>query len=143
MVPLDGPPKITNGDGSIDKQSWWMQTNESMCELGFTWLGHLFYRRHLLDHAWLLGRDEHEPWALVSEPYGHHTSLEIEELRRELEKFGAQLLQYPSEQSTHAPGHTLMLVTYAEDIYGLMGATARQIAASCPPLREYEDDEVS
>jgi hypothetical protein len=55
MVPLDGPRNITHGDGSIDKQGWWMQTNESMCELGFTWLGHLFYRRHLLDHAWLIG----------------------------------------------------------------------------------------
>ena len=47
----------------------------------------------------------------------------------------------PSEQSTHAPGDTLMLVAYVEEIYGLMGATARQIPATCPPLNVYEDDE--
>jgi hypothetical protein len=80
---------------------------------------------------------------LVSEPYGgHRTPLEIKELRHELEKFRAQLLQYPKEQSTHAPGHALMLVAYVEDIYGLMGEVARQIAASCPPRWVYEDDEV-
>jgi hypothetical protein len=64
MVPLDGPRNIDSLGGD-----WWLQTNESMCELGFTYLGHLFARRNMLDHAWMIGRDEHEPWALVSEPY--------------------------------------------------------------------------
>jgi hypothetical protein len=34
----------------------------------------------------------------------------IAKLRCELEQIGVELIQYPTEQSTHAPGHALMLV---------------------------------
>jgi hypothetical protein len=104
-----------------------------MSALGFTYLGYLFERHGLLDHAWMIGRDTQEPWALISEPYSHVTAATIAELRRELARIGVELIQYPSEQSTHAPGHALMLVANVTAIHTLMGAVARLIVAACPP----------
>ena len=79
-----------------------------------------------------------EPWALISEPYSHVTAAAIVKLRCELEQIGVELIQYPSEQSTHAPGHALMLVANVTSIHTLVGAVARLIVAGCPPI---DDDE--
>jgi hypothetical protein len=122
---------------------WWLETNESMSALGGTYIAHLFDRRDMLDHDWFIGRDNQEPWALVSEPYSHIKPETIAELRRELKQIGVDLIQYPSEQSTHANGHALMLVANVTDIYSLMGAVGRHIVAACPPLRVADDEETS
>src|SRR5262249_43286470 len=111
---------------------WWFQTNESMSALGGTWVAHLFDRHRMLDHDWLIGRDNQEPWALVTEPYVPPATPEkIEVLRHELAEIGVELLEYPKEQSTHAPGHSLPLVANIVDHRRLMGAVARAIVADC------------
>jgi hypothetical protein len=111
---------------------WWLETDESMSALGGTYIAHLFDRHGMLDHDWFIGRDDQEPWALVSEPYAPPATPEkIEVLRRELEDIGVELLEYPKAQSTHAPGHSLPLVANIVDHRRLMGAVARVIAADC------------
>jgi hypothetical protein len=103
LVPLhDGPRRINN----IASESWWLQTNDSVSALGFVYLGYLFDHHKLLDHAWMIGRDEQEPWALVSEPYAPPaTSDKVEALRNELDGLGTDLLEYPSEHIL-TPGET-------------------------------------
>jgi hypothetical protein len=49
----------------------WPQTDKSMSAIGVTYLEYLFERHNLLDHDWMIGRDDQEPRALVSEPFGH------------------------------------------------------------------------
>ena len=122
LKPLDGPRRID----SINSD-WWLQTNECMSALGFTYLGYLFERHGMLAHAWMIGRDDQEPWALISEPFSHAT---IAKLRCELEQIGVELLEYPTEQSTHASGHALMLVANVTGIHTLARAVARLIVAS-------------
>jgi hypothetical protein len=137
LVPLDGPRRIDIGD-----PDWWLQTNESMSELGFTYLAYLFGRHGLLDHEWMIGRDEHEPWALISESYASQTL--VEGLRQDLEKVGTELLEYPFSQSTHNPTKgTLMLVANVTNIHALMGAVARLIVAQCPPVCVDADEATS
>jgi hypothetical protein len=132
LVPLGAPAYRRDGAGNMHSD-WWLRTDDSMCALGCVWLAHLFDRRKMYDHAWVIGRSDQEPWALVSEPYDHIEPDTIEQLRRELEKIGVELIQYPTEQSTHCPGRTLPLVANVVDIHSLMGAVARQIVASCGP----------
>jgi hypothetical protein len=63
-------------------------------------------------------------------------------LRRDLEKVGAELIEYPPEQSTHAPGrNTAVLVANVTGIHTLCGAVARLIAADCPPPPVAIDEE--
>jgi hypothetical protein len=58
----------------------------------------------------------------------------VKALRRELEEVGVELIEYPSEQSTHNPGGNIaVLVANVTGIHTLMGAVARLIAADCPP----------
>jgi hypothetical protein len=52
-------------------------------------------------------------------------------LRRELAEIGVELLEYPRQQSTHAPDYALPLVANIVDNCRLMGAVARLIAADC------------
>src|SRR5262249_19423844 len=65
LVPLSPARRIRCGGLSY----WWLETDESMSALGGTWVAHLFDRHKMLDHEWFIGRDDQEPWALVSEPY--------------------------------------------------------------------------
>jgi hypothetical protein len=74
LVPLNGPAYIRDGNGDM-AADWWLQTNDSIFALCFVWLAHLFDRRGLFDHAWMIGRSDQEPWALISEPYGHASAL--------------------------------------------------------------------
>ena len=108
-LPVDGPAYLRDGGGNTSAD-WWLQTDDTISALGLVWLAHLFDRHRMYDHAWMIGRSDQEAWALVSEPYSHIKPETIEKLRRELERIGVDLIQYPSEQSTHAPGHLLMLV---------------------------------
>src|SRR5262245_43176020 len=118
LVPL-GPARRFHDN---DHFYWWLETNESMSALGCTYIAHLFDRHEMLDHDWFIGRDDQEPWALVSEPYTPPATPEkIETLRRELAKIGVELLEYPKRQSTHAPGHALPLVANVIDHRRLMG----------------------
>jgi hypothetical protein len=111
---------------------WWLETDESMSALGGTYIAHLLDRYEMLDHDWFIGRDEQEPWALVSEPYAPPATPEkIEALRRELAEIGVELLEYPRQQSTHMPDYTLLLVANVIDHCRLMGAVARLIVADC------------
>ena len=114
---------------------WWLQTDDSISALGFVWLAHLFDRHRLYDHAWRIGRRDQEPWALISEPYiPPAVPGAVKALRRELEEVGVELIEYPSEQSTHNPGGNIaVLVANVTGIHTLMGAVARLIAADCPP----------
>jgi hypothetical protein len=138
LKPLDGPAYFRADNMAAD---WWLQTDDSMCALGYVWLAHLFDRRGMLDHDWMIGRSDQEPWALISEPYSHVKAATIAELATELKDVGVELLEYSSEQSTHAPGQTLMLVANVLSIHALMGAVARLIVAECPPLRIDDDEE--
>jgi hypothetical protein len=52
-------------------------------------------------------------------------------LRRELAEIGVELLEYPKEHSTHAPGHSLPLVANVVDHRRLMAAVAGTIVADC------------
>jgi hypothetical protein len=61
LKPLDGPGYIRNGSGNMEAD-WWLQTDDSISALGFVWLAHLFNRRHMLDHEWMIGRRDQEPW---------------------------------------------------------------------------------
>ena len=140
LKPLGGPAYLRDGGGNM-ATDWWLQTNDSISALGFVWLAHLFDRHGMFDHAWMIGRSDQEAWALVSEPYSHIKPETVEKLRRELEAIGVALIQYPSEQSTHAPGHALMLVANVTDIHSLVGAVARVIVGACPPLRIDDDEE--
>jgi hypothetical protein len=140
LKPLDGPNYVRDGNDNMTPD-WWLQTDDSMNALGFVWIAHLFGRRGMYDHAWMIGRSDQEPWALVSEPYSHIKPETIEQLRRELKEVGVELIEYPSEQSTHAPGHALMLVANMTGIRTLMGAVARLIVAACPPLHIDDDEE--
>jgi hypothetical protein len=116
-----------NGDMAAD---WWLQTDDSISALGFVWLAHLFNRHGLLDHDWMIGRSNQEPWALVSEPCKHDSALAaVAPLRRELEQVGTELIEYPSAQATHSPGDVQMLVANVVDIHALAKAVARQIIA--------------
>jgi hypothetical protein len=126
LVPLDPARRFHDNDSYY----WWLETDESMSALGGTWIAHLFDRHGMLDHDWFIGRSDQEPWALVSEPYGT-TPEKIAALRRELAEIGVELLEYPKQQSTHAPGHSLPLVANVVDHRRLMGAVARLIAADC------------
>jgi hypothetical protein len=130
LVPLDGPRHID----SIDSD-WWLQSDDCVSALGFVYLGYLFDQRGMLDHVWMIGRSDQEPWALISEPFSHIKAPAIAELRSELAQVGTELLEYPTEESTHAPGQALMLVANVTSIHTLMGAVARLIVAACPPLR--------
>jgi hypothetical protein len=95
LVPLSAARRINY------ETDWWLQTDESMSALGGTFIAHLFDRHDMLDHDWFIGRDDQEPWALVSEPYAPPATPEkIEALRRELKEIGVELLEYPKEQST-------------------------------------------
>ena len=136
---LDGPRYLRDGSGNM-ATDWWLQTDNSMGALGCVWLAHLFDRHKLLDHAWRIGRQDQEPWALISEPYvPPAVPSAVAALRRDLEKVGAELLEYPSEQSTHAPGVNIaVLVANVTGIHTLMGAVARLIAADCPSAEELE-----
>ena len=127
LKPLDGPAYCRVGNGHM-VADWWLQTDNLICALGFVWLAHLFERHDLYDHQWMIGRSDQEPWALVSEPYSHVTTADITELRLELEKVGADLLEYPPLQSTHAPGHALMLVANVLDIHTLARAVAKGLS---------------
>ena len=50
---------------------------------------HLFNRHKLFDHAWLIGRNDQEPWALISEPYVPPAIPDaIETLRQEFHRMG-------------------------------------------------------
>jgi hypothetical protein len=94
LVPLDGPAYLRHGGGNL-AADWWLQTDDSMGALGFVWLAHLFDREQLFDHAWMIGRRDQEPWALVSEPYvPPAVPGAIAALRREVEKVGTELLEY-------------------------------------------------
>src|SRR5262245_52774644 len=126
LVPLDPARRFHDNDHFY----WWLETNESMSALGGTWIAHLFDRHGMLDHEWFIGRSDQEPWALVSEPYGA-TAEKIKALRHELAEIGVELLEYPKEQSTHAPGHSLPLVANVVEHIRLMGAVARLIVADC------------
>ena len=141
LKPLDGPHYLRDGNGNM-AADWWLQTDDSISALGLIWLAHLFDRHGMYDHAWMIGRSDQEAWALISEPYSHIKPETIEELRRELERIGVDLIQYPSEQSTHAPGRALMLVANIVGIHTLCGAVARLIVAACPPLRIDDDEEL-
>jgi hypothetical protein len=144
LIPLSEPAYGRDGFGNMNRD-WWLNTNSSMGALGGVWIAHLFDRHGLYDHAWVIGRSDQEPWAVVSEPYDHVKQENIEQLRRELKKIGVELIQYPTEQSTHAPGRTLPLVANIVDIHKLMGAVARQIVTACDPmararqLRQHEE----
>jgi len=128
LVPLGPAYRIRNNVPFY----WWLETDESMSALGGTWVAHLFDRHGMLDHEWFIGRSDQEPWALVSEPYAPPATPEkIAALRHELAAIGVELLEYPKEQSTHAPGHSLPLVANIVNIRRLMGAVARLIAADC------------
>jgi hypothetical protein len=128
LVPL-GPARRFHRN---DHYYWWLETDESMSALGGTYIAHLFDRQGMLDHDWFIGRDDQEPWALVSEPYAPPATLEkIKTLRHELAEIGVELLEYPKAQSTHAPGHSLPLVANIIDHRRLMGAVARLITADC------------
>lgn len=129
LKPISGPGTIRDGV----KSNWWFNTNASMTELGLQYVGYLFDRHKMLDHNWAIGRSEQEPWAVVSEPYDHIKRETIEQLRRELDEVGVELIEYPSEQSTHAPGHTLLLVADVVNMDTLMGAVGRIIVADCGP----------
>jgi hypothetical protein len=76
----------------------------------------------------------------VSEPYVPPAAPGVvAALRRELEKVGAELLEYPPEQSTHYPdGNIAVLVANVMDIHTLARAVAKVIVASGEPplLRE-------
>ena len=135
LIPLDGPAYLCDGAGNM-RSDWWFTTNDSICALGFVWIAHLFKRHGLYDHTWGIGRSDQEPWAFVSEPYSHGTEANIEKLRRELDKIGVELIQYPIEQSTHCadvPGGTLPLVANVVNMDSLMGAVARHIVTACGP----------
>lgn len=132
LKPLDGPAYLRDGGGNM-AADWWLQTDDSISALGFVWLAHLFDRRGMFDHAWMIGRSDQEAWALVSEPFSHVKASTIAELRSELEEVGVELLEYPSEQSTHAPGHALMLVANVLSIHSLSRAVAKVIVASGEP----------
>jgi hypothetical protein len=128
LVPLH-PARRFHDNDHFD---WWLETNESMSALGGTWIAYLFDRHDMLDHDWFIGRDDQEPWALVSEPYAPPATAEkIEALRHELAEIGVELLEYSKEQSTHAPGHSLPLVANIVDHRRLMEAVARLIVADC------------
>jgi len=128
LVPLDGARRIHRGGPFY----WWLETDESMAALSGTYIAHLFDRHEMLDHDWFVGRDDQEPWALVSEPYAPPATPEkIEALRRELAEIGVELLEYPKQQSTHAPGRTLPLVANTVDHIRLMRAVARLIVTDC------------
>jgi hypothetical protein len=128
LMPL-GPARRSN---NYAPYYWWLETNESMSALGGTWIAHLFDRHGMLDHDWFIGRSDQEPWALVSEPYAPPATAEkIAALRHELAEIGVELLEYPKQQSTHAPGHALPLVANVVDHRRLMGAVARLIVADC------------
>jgi hypothetical protein len=135
LVPLEAARRIYDGPPF----RWWLETDESMFALGGTWIAHLFNRHNMLDHDWFIGRDDQEPWALISEPYAPPATAEkLETLRHELTAIGVELLVYPKEQSTHAPGHALPLVANVVDHHRLMGAVARLIVADCEKVTEGE-----
>lgn len=129
LVPLDGPAIHYD----ISTSHWWLETNNSMSALGGTYIGYLFTHRNLLDHAWIIGRDDQEPWAVVSEPYwGRGDQEDLKQLREDLEKVGVELIEYPHEQSTHYPsGGIYVLVANIVHHEALMGAVARHIAGRC------------
>jgi len=128
LVPLDAARRIHCGGPFY----WWLETDESMSALGGTYIASLFHRRGMLDRDWFIGRSDQEPWALVSEPYAPPATPEkIEALRRELAAIGVELLEYPKQQSTHAPDHSLPLVANIVDMYRLIGAVARLIVTDC------------
>jgi hypothetical protein len=135
LIPLGGP-RISIGGLRPD---WWFQTDDSMAALGFVYINHLFQRHGMRDHGWMIGRSDQEPWALISEPYSLVTAMPA--LRRDLERVGVELLEYPTEQSTHNPGQTLMLVANVKSMHCLMGQVARLIVAECPPPRTDEDED--
>jgi hypothetical protein len=119
LVPLHSPRRISGIDSD-----WWLQTKNRY--LNFTYLAYLFNRHRLLDHAWMIGRSDQEPWALISESYASQTL--VEGLRRELEKVGTELLEYPFSRSTHNPRKgTLVLVANVTNIHTLARAVARII----------------
>jgi hypothetical protein len=132
LLPLDAARRINHINCYRPISDWWLQTDESMSALGGTWIAHLFDRQNMLDHDWFIGRSDQEPWALVSEPYAPPATPEkIEALRHELNEIGVELLEYPKQQSTHAPGRSLPLVANIIDPYRLIGTVARVIAADC------------
>jgi hypothetical protein len=107
---------------------------DSMSALGGIYIGYLFKHRNLFDHAWMIGRSDQEPSAVVSEPYsqGDDTPALIADLRIKLEHVGVELIEYPPEQSTHSPGPGIhVLVANIVSIHTLMGAVARYIAGQC------------
>ena len=129
LVPLSGPPRLHALDSD-----WWLQTDECVVALGFSYLGYLFSERRLLDHDWIIGRDDQEPWALVSEPYSPPAiPAVVEELRNELEKVGVELLEYPSEQSTHYPEGNIERDGHPHPREGGRAADRRFWRASTPP----------
>ena len=102
LMPLSGPRYIRDGGRNMSAD-WWLQTDDSISALGIVWLAHLFNRRGMLDHEWMIGRSDQEAWALVSEPYSHVTAATIAEFRRELARVGVELIEYPTGELTHAP----------------------------------------
>lgn len=123
-VPLDGVRRILGLGGD-----WWFRTHEPLGLLGAIYVGSLFERHGLLDNEWVVGRTEQAPWALISEPY--RSADNVPKLRVELEAVGVELIEYPTEQATHHPGHTLMLCANIVDGRRLAAAVARLIVDSC------------